>query len=79
MYGDSLLQISTFLEWKRIRGFLGILTLGFNGRVTVKHLKQSDFFFPLPIQVVPAVFGIRFRVEVGATVVLSYMIRLDKI
>ena len=54
-------------------------TLGFDVRVTVKHFEQRDFFFPLPIQIVPAVVGTRFRVEVGATVVLSYMICLDKI
>ena len=56
-----------------------MLTLGFNIRVTVKHLEQRDFFFPLPIQIVPAVFGTRFRIKVGAAVLLSYMIRLDEI
>lgn len=56
-----------------------MLTLGFDVRVTVKHLEQRDFFFPLPIQIVPAVVGTRFRIEVGATVVLSYMICLNKI
>ena len=77
MYGDSLLQISTSLEWKRTRGLLRMLTLGFSVRVTVKHFEQRAFFFPLPIQIVPAVFGTRFRIKVGAAVLLSYMIRLD--
>ena len=56
-----------------------MLTLGFNVRTTVEHLEQRDFFFPLPVQIVPAVVGTRFRIEVGAVVLLSYMIRLDEI
>ena len=56
-----------------------MLTLGFDVRVTIKHLEQRDFFFPLPIQIVPAVFGTSFRIEIGAVVLLSYMIRLDEI
>ena len=56
-----------------------MLTLCFNVRVTVKHVEQRDFFSPLPIQIVPAVSGTRFRIEVGAVVLLSHMIRLNEI